>query len=343
MPVIITPKTTTAGIGRLLRNVFLLSAPFVALLASYFALDPFHVLYHYPKFDKPLLAIPNRDYISTQMYLNTYEKRPYQSFIVGNSRTLAFSIRDWVPYIQDTLAFHYDASGESLYGVWKKLQFVEQHHSPLKNVLLICDAELLAKTDDSPSHLFRKDPRITGEHPLPFQFTFLKAYSSNLFFYHFIMLRTTGHFTSGMAGMLESRRVYFDPVTNDLSLPDINKEIRKDSVGFFTRNAALKTARKPSTGTAVIGPAQLRQLVAIRNIFTRHRTNYRIVISPLFNQTQINPADIAQLQRVFAADRIHDYSGVNAFTANLSNYYEDSHYRPLVGNAILRQIYAPVK
>ena len=31
---------------------------------------------------------------------------------------------------------------------------------------------------------------------------------------------------------------------------------------------------------------------------------------------------------------------MNEFTAQIGNYYEDSHYRPLVGREILRRIYA---
>ncbi len=286
-----------------------------------------------------MVAIPNRDYISTQMYLNTYEKRPHQSFILGNSRTLAFHVRDWEPYIQDTLAFHYDASGESLYGVWKKLQFVEQHHSALKNVLIICDAELLAKTTDFDTPILRKDPRIIGTFSFDFQLSFLKSYFSNFYFYQFLKQRASGTFTPEMANVLEHRRVYYDPITNDLILPDINQEIKSDSAGFYNRNSRLKVSRKPGISEAVIGAEQLRQLVAVRNILTRHQTNYQIVISPLFNQKQLNPADLAIMQRVFDTKRIHDFSGINDFTNQISNYYEESHYRPLVGRAILRQIY----
>lgn len=62
----------TAGVGRLLRNVALLSLPITTVLLSYFMLDPFRVVYHYPSFEEPLVAIPNRDYISTQMYLERF-------------------------------------------------------------------------------------------------------------------------------------------------------------------------------------------------------------------------------------------------------------------------------
>jgi hypothetical protein len=327
----------------MLRNIFLLSLPFLAILLSYFVLDPFRVLYHYQRFDEPLVAIPNRDYISTQMYLNTNAQRRYNSFILGNSRTLAFHVSDWTPYLHNASAFHYDASGESLYGVWKKLEFLKENGSAIQNALLVCDAELLAKTDDFDTHILRKDPRVVGALPLAFQLSFVKAYLANNFFYTYSKWLVTKQMTPDMAQVLESRHVYYDPQTNDLILPDLEAEIKRDSLGFYARNSRLKIARKPGVNAAVIGAAQLRQLIAIRNIVKAEHTNFQLVISPLFNQKQLNPADLAILQRTFGAANVHDFSGNNSITSNPGNYYEESHYRPFIGRQLLRQIYRPAK
>lgn len=341
MATISTPKPAIkpSGISRLLLRSSLLILPYLPIVVSYFVLDPFQVLYTYKKFDQPLTVVPNRDYISTQMYLNTYQQRPYSSFILGNSRTMSFLTRDWIKYTGDSMAFHYDASGESLYGVWQKLEFLEQHHSSLKNVLIICDPELLKAAQDFDSHIYRKDPRVTGAFPLAFQLSFLKAYFADTFFFKYLKQRFTGKFTPEMLGILEERRIYYDPITNDLVLPDVNAEIKRDSVGFYARNKSLRLARKPKVADAVIGAAQLQQLVAMRNVFKRHNTNYHIVISPLFKQESINPADLTLLQCTFGASHIHDYSGVNEFTKKIGNYYEQAHYRPLVGRQIMKQIY----
>jgi len=326
-------------VGRLFFNLFLLSIPFLIIIGSYVILDPFLVLYHYKTFTEPLIAIPNRDYVSTQMYLNTYQQRNYKSFILGNSRTMSFLVKDWAHYTGDNYAFHYDASGESLYGVWQKLLFIEQHNPSIKNVLIVCDSDLLKQISDSESHIGRKDPRTTGDLPFNFQLSFLKAYFSDHFYYKYIRRKITNEVTPDMAEVMETSRVYYDPVTNDLSLPDIDEEIRRDSTGFYANNKRLQIVRKPGISKAVIGASQLQQLVAIRNIFKRHNTNYQIVISPLYNQKQLNPADLSILQRTFGATTIHDFSGTNEFTKYPGNYYEESHYRPLVGRKILKQIY----
>ena len=290
----------------MLAKALLLGLPLLAILATYLVYDPFRVLRHYDRFDAPTPVISNRDYISTQMYLNTYQQRPYTSFILGNSRTVAFRTRDWMPYTHDTLTFHYDAAGESLYGIWKKLQFLEAHGATLRNVLLIGDAELLAQVTDKPSYLSRKDPRTTGEGPLGFQLAFIKAYFSDLFFYQFLKQHATGQFTPAMENMLEQRRVYYDPLTNDMSVPDVDAEIRRDSAGFYARNAKVHNPRKVHVASAVIGGPQLQQLVAIRTILQRHGTHFLFVISPNFNQAQLNPADLELLQRTLGAEHIHD-------------------------------------
>src|SRR5215218_6448526 len=56
--------------------------PVVALLSLYFYLDPFKVLRHYHDYSYPYV-IPNRDYISTTMFINNYKKNRYNSFVLG--------------------------------------------------------------------------------------------------------------------------------------------------------------------------------------------------------------------------------------------------------------------
>ena len=325
---------------RLFLRVLYLSLPISIILLSYFYLDPFKVLYQYRDYSATQVAILNRDYVSTQTYLNNVEKLQYNSFIFGNSRTLAFRVRDWVGYIGPSSAFHYDASNETIYGIWQKLLFLKRNKSKIDNALIICDHTLLREVGNSEGHLFRKDPRLTGESALAFQTLFVKAYLSNLFFYQYSKRLITGLTTPEMAEMLEGRQVLFDRVTNDYLLPDIDKEIMQDSIGFYNRNTSLQVPTKSSIANAVIGPAQQQQLTSIANIFAEEKTNFQIVISPLFGQVQLNPIDVAILQKIFGADKVHDFSGKNSITTNPGNYYEQSHYRPFVGRQILNQIYS---
>ena len=86
--------------------------------------------------------------------------------------------------------------------------------------------------------------------------------------------------------------------------------------------------------------AQRQQLVAISNILKRNNTNFQLVISPLYHQEKLNPVDFSILQHTFGTAHVHDFSGLNEFTIPVGNYYEENHYRPIVGRKILRVIYA---
>jgi hypothetical protein len=83
------------------------------------------------------------------------------------------------------------------------------------------------------------------------------------------------------------------------------------------------------------------QLVTGRNILRLTHTRYQLVISPLYQQQQLNPADLAILQRLFGAASVHDFSGINLLTQSIGNYYDEYYYRPAVGRQILKAIYAP--
>ena len=74
-------------------------------------------------------------------------------------------------------------------------------------------------------------------------------------------------------------------------------------------------------------------------IFRKHKTNFKIVLYPLYNQTKTNTADLLKLYEIFGRDNVFDYSGINVITENIHNYYESEHCRPTAGRMILTEIY----
>jgi len=97
---------------------------------TYLALDPFRVLWTYD-FSKDLHANAglNRDFVSTEFFKEKYQQYHYDSFIFGSSRTLAFLPEDWGKYLPDNSSiFCFDASHESIYGIYTKLKYLENHN-----------------------------------------------------------------------------------------------------------------------------------------------------------------------------------------------------------------------
>ncbi|MDP4115874.1 MAG: hypothetical protein Q8903_07050 [Bacteroidota bacterium] len=79
-------------------------------------------------------------------------------------------------------------------------------------------------------------------------------------------------------------------------------------------------------------------LYDVKRILIKNKSNYRVVISPLYDQIKFSDKDMNILMSVFG-DKLFDFSGKNKFTESMTNYYEASHYRPIVGDSILSIIY----
>jgi hypothetical protein len=310
------------------------------LLATYVYFDPAQVLGHYTDFNQ--VEMENRDFISTQTFLNNNPTQHYRSFILGNSRSGAYFTTDWARYIHDRQPYHFDASAESLYGIYSKIKFLDTHADSLKNVLLVWDRVLLKNTSNpAGGPLFMKDSRASDNSWLEFQLGFIKAYFSNFFCFDFLRRKLLSPVYTGPAKLPES--YYYEPISNDMPRKVLDRQIAQDSAGYYQRHAnvfeqALPPA--PDERKPVIQAKQLEMLQEMARVFRRHHTDYRIVISPLFDKLPLNGQDLAVLRTVFGTSRVYDYSGVNKFTQSCWNYYETSHYRPLVARQIMKEIYS---
>ena len=127
-----------------------------------------------------------------------------------------------------------------------------------------------------------------------------------------------------------------------MPLKALDIEIAKDSIGYYQRKAhVFLEARPPASEEKepVIGVKQLEMLQEMARIFKKHNTDYRVIISPLFDKLPLNKQDVKTLRTVFGEQLVYNYSGSNKFTESYQNYYELSHYRPHVARQIMKEIY----
>jgi hypothetical protein len=328
---------------RLLAKTCLLLTPLGAVLVSYAALDPFKVLYRYEDYRavQPAIAL-NRDYVSTEVFMRHSLEQRYDSFIFGNSRSLAFLCADWVRHIDSQAAFHFDASGESLYGIHGKFRFLHDRGVPLRNVLIILDRGTLGVLDDRDDYMFIKHPAVSGRNWASFHWAFVRAYFAQGFCVRFLAKELLDYdlpFTNPIRG----RRIFkVDPVSNDMEFLSEEEAIAREGGAYYAARRHLFPSREETAGTIawpVVGEGQIQRLKEIKAILESHHTRYKIVVSPLYDQVGLNPADLGELCAIFGSDKVFDFSGVNEFTRPVSNYYEQSHYRMHVAQAILRRIY----
>ena len=136
---------------RFTMKLSILLTPFIALLVVYFLNDPFMVLRHYNRYDNSPVML-NEGYIGWQMYMNNRDSIAFDSFIMGNSCTMAYQCHEWEKYLDGGRAVRLFGNAESIAAISKKLQALERNGAEIKNLLLILDKESLGKDQLLSSH-----------------------------------------------------------------------------------------------------------------------------------------------------------------------------------------------
>jgi hypothetical protein len=317
----------------------------ITWLFVYISFDPFKVIWHYDRFvenNAKAYIVLNQDYVSTKTFDNNYEKYLYNSFIFGNSRSIFYQISDWKNHIgQKSSAFHFDASVEALYSLHKKIVYIDSKKAKIDNVLLVIDNTLLKKDKPNTGPLFEISPQLEhNENLLSFHFTYFKAFTAPKFFIPVIYYKLTNNVLPIMKNALDYRQRIYDPITNETQFEALEKMIddgkyyTKEKLSVFYERGTVQLYAEPS-----IFSTQKLMLIEIHDIFLKHHTNYKIIISPLYNQVKLNQNDLQYLNKLFGEKNVFDYSGINNFTKDYTNYYEASHYRPHVTRKILEEIY----
>lgn len=313
------------------------------ILLVYLLSDPFKVIFSYKDYSYPYVT-PNRDIISTEMFIRNKNKYNYNSFIFGSSRTLAYKPSTWKKYINKNDApFLFDANGESIYGIYKKIKYLESINANINNaIVIICrDVTFNQDRDFEGRHLFIKHPVTSGNSLIKFHETFFKAYLNPRFLISFYGYNLLNHkYKDWMRGCIESRKFTYDTITNEFNIIDQEIEITTNPSKYYLKRKNIFYKREGEKTESInrINELQLQMLHEINRIFNKHKTRYKIVISPTYDQVKFSKRDFNILKGIFH-ENLYDFSGKNVFTDSYTNYYEDSHYRPNVGDSIFSIIY----
>lgn len=87
---------------KLFFKIFLLSIPVLLLIGSYLVFDPFKVVWprkSYYESGKVNYVNLNRNFTSTETYLNQVDTEKYVAFIFGNSRSCFYRADHWASKI----------------------------------------------------------------------------------------------------------------------------------------------------------------------------------------------------------------------------------------------------
>jgi hypothetical protein len=329
-------------INSFFKRLFLFSSPFVLLLVVYIISDPFKVLYKYENYNGDTYIYKNRDFISTEMYLKNSKIYIYDSFIFGSSTVVAYPPSIWGKYINTkNNIFTFDAAGENIVGIWSKIKYIHNAHHPIKNALIIMDTEITFSKFNNRGHIFMKHYKIYPSSRFNFHFESFKSFINLKFLIALAHYKISKHFYSYMTNVLDDRSFYYDLVSNEEHFVGPINELKTDSINYYLRRKGLFITRgnNPPEINSQIDEDHIQMLKEINEIFTNDSTNFKIVITPLYNQVAFNKNDLRILQKTFGENNVSDFSGINKYTEAMSNFYDNNHCKKYVGDEILNRIY----
>lgn len=323
---------------RLVRKMMLFTIPFWALIALYLYDDPFMVLHKYDLYDSDVML--NEHHVGWQIYKNHNDSVHFNSFILGNSCTMAFRCREWEKYLDSgDRAIRLFGNGETIKAISLKLRALDREGAKIKNVLMILDRSSLSHFE------LRTGPRdilpaaISEANPFIVQMEFMQAFAMPDFLFPYLKYRITGKVEPDMKLMNPYGRIR-DPKNNDALNPR-EKQIEQEGEAYWSNRKKEFPERDGTVSIAAPAIFQRQRIILdeIKEILHRHGTSVRIIISPDYIQRELHADDRKILQNIFGKENVYDFSGINEFTKDYHNYYEAGHYRPLLGNKLLERIY----
>lgn len=326
----------------LTRLLLFLGIPLVILLGLYLWTDPFKCLH---RFDINDVDNTNREYLSTELFLRNEASQHYNSFIFSSSRGCGMNTYRWKTYLSpDARPFVFQAWSETLKGVEMKMEYLDEHHVAMDNVLIMLDIPGSFKKEQM------SNEALTMKH---FVFTGKSRASYNAVQFFNYIQKPSLWLTSVRKKLNGTREVcHSDTITNDWNknnkyrfqeIPD--QDSLRDCSEISRKTFFAKLAHGRNEGVAVSEPLITEsfedQLRHIKSILDRNKSDYYVLLSPAYCYTNsaVNPVDLEKLKEVFGADRVYDFTGKNEMTDDYNNFTDPGHFGQRVGWMILEKIY----
>lgn len=329
------------------KKLGLFLMPCILVLLGIVYLDFFKVFFEYDEYyTEDLFVSLNREYVCLKSLEKKSEISKPNSFIFGSSRSQAFKCRDWNKYLSDSaISFHFDAANEAIVGVVEKLQYLKKNKYEITNVLLIVDEGLLTQTDFNQrnSSLTISHPEISSNNSFDFYLPFITASINPKFvasYMDYSMFKTHRKY---MGQYIANTRYpnLVNPVNMDIFYGK-EKEIQEDSISYYNRlnlSGVFYEREIITRDFSDINNYTKDQLSIIKELFQEFNCSYKVIVSPMYDQIELDSIYKQMLIDVFQKENVFDYSGKNEWTEPIGNFYETSHYRPFVARRIMSQVY----
>lgn len=319
-----------------------ITIPLVLLAGIYVWTDPFKCIH---AFDVNDVDATNREYFSTELFLRNEPTYHYNSFIFASSRGGGINTYQWKQYLPEgAQPFLFQAWSESITGIELKMNYLNEHHIPIDNALILIDIPSTFEELHQLPHdaLSMKHYIFTGH--TKFEYNAVQ-------FWNFIQKPSFWSKSIKMRIHGTKKACETDTITNDWEASNKDKfaelplqDSLKNCSDLARRTFIAKVEhsnKEVEVSESMINGRFEEQLRHIRTILDSNHTDYHIIISPTYCYAEpaVNPNDLALIQQIFDAERVHNYSGKNEITEDYNNFSDPGHFGLRVGYLIIEDIY----
>lgn len=318
----------------------------LAVLVCYVTIDPFHVLGPLP--ETRVKYRISSDYFGTELYLKNKELgASYNTLVLGNSRVLAFDPLNVCAFVDQCNFYAWNAPGESLLNIRKKLEVFIDKEDETKLVLIILDGKILMNTDNN--HPFYQGPTRL-HHPLVSNRSWANFHIQNFqyFLTDFYWVRRLAY-AVGLGEAFKSEFIndqdyhwYFDPETN-YAINSRLEELAESSPQAYLqdRKAHFKKGNltKSENKDLHLSGRDRAELEEIVRLCADSFDNYAIIFGPIWEGAPMSDKHREQFSQIIPENKWYDFRGMQPENSDTLLWYENSHYRPVVGAAILKEIF----
>ena len=306
--------------------------PVYALVALYVVSDPFKVIHPYKGLysngDTVALTV-NNGYISTRNFLRFKDTMHYDSFIFGSSLSKYFTVKAWLRHLpKGASVYHYDQNGETLWGIYNKINFINKNGMQVKHALIVIEEEMLRRDESTvkDKFLYMQDYKTTPQFDcLNFHLQFFNMFKNPEFIKYELDKKDNVHrmlalqyATTDIPNRIER--------TNEEYYATFDSLIAYAPSKFFTpeRLARRKLHAQPTAYNNSIDAHTQDILIKIKQVLSKNHTDYIIIIPPRYYRRTLPEYDLYTIKRIFGDTHVFDFSHDTAISQNPRNYYDEA-------------------
>ena len=331
---------------KLVFKLVVLLSPLLFLMLTYVIIDPFAVVYKTSSVYEPSI-----DYKVTKQYLSNTKERAYNSFIFGNSKTLAFEGNCWKNFTGNSAIFDYGTPGESIKNIYHKIKLIDKLNDSLKNVLLILDEQIIRNFNNTTNYLqgpvYKHHPLTANESYVDFFFFFFKCYLSDFKFIETLKMALNGKSEVDADFLFTEKNKNFNALTCEFGMTKQEQEIEKNGFAVYYQKHQLEFGNAQASSNTLINKSSnlslrvedLKRLHEIKTLFVKHQTSYKVILGPVYASNAFPKVSLIELEQIFGEENVFNFSDPNSAYSDSTCFYERTHYRTKVGCDILQTVY----